>query len=579
MLSSKTYTGIVVDDDVLRIATVEVTGKSLKLISLDQAKLVSKLDKKSKLPGEQAGGTEDIFQDLDDDLTDESIFGLEDDASTAEDADDAGLEDLDAGLDDLDFDSLDDDDDDFVDVDMVDESEAPSSNELLLYNILNGIDTSRVDLGLTLPSGETIFQILKDVDFSDTKAKDLKVIVEDRLEDLHGIVKDEDYYDYTIREDGSMLLTSVDEEAGLLKLVNKTNDLYSGKIFVHNVIPDELALTGLIRSNYELDANTITGVVQFGEKKSRVIFLKGDQLWIVPPIITEGIRDQRFLNTIFSKILFQLDTGEVPNLDRLILCNNSLGEDAVSFFEDRFPDLDVSEFVFKDDLLEAENFDKATLAPFTTAIGAAWAASGFQEDKFSDISFLPSYVLDRQKIFKLQWHGFVLLFLIFLSPIVVNYFYQANAREIARTESEISQLNTQIQSLEPVVQEYNRINAEVERMQAQLVLLDTLTQGTVRWTKNLDILNSGVDDVNSVWITSMRSGDENTIEIEGVALQRNRIPLIADLFDKAILTDVSTTLIRERDVFTFKYVIQRFVEDESVYSPESTQGIKELLGE
>lgn len=112
--------------------------------------------------------------------------------------------------------------------------------------------------------------------------------------------------------------------------------------------------------------------------------MKGDKLWLVSPIITEGVRSRKFLNTVFSKILFQLDTGEVPNLDRLIICNNSLGEEGISFFKERFPDVEVSEFEFAEELFDPQEHTLDSIAPFTTAIGTAWAATNFKKEVFQE---------------------------------------------------------------------------------------------------------------------------------------------------------------------------------------------------
>ncbi|MEX0608261.1 MAG: hypothetical protein WD016_06240 [Balneolaceae bacterium] len=572
MARSKTYTGIVVEGDALKIARIIISGKKVKLQSVDQITLVEPLLKKEKAT--QPVG--DVF-DMDDSLEDDTIFGLEENDSESVDL---GIDELDDDLGDLNIDDLDADNDfgEFEETDMTEETGVASSNELLLYNILSSIDTKRVDIGLNIPAGDTNFQILKDVDFSETKRKDLEVIVSDRLESLYGVTKGEDYFSYTVRKDGALLLASIDDESQLLELVNKTNDLYTGKVFISDIMPDETILLGLIRSNYELDDASITGVIQFGEKTSRILFLKGNQLWIVSPIISEGVKNQKFLNTIFSKILFQLDTGEVPNLDRLIICNNSLGPEAVEFFQDRFQDLDVSEFKFSEDFFETEDVVESSIPAFTTAIGSAWAASGYQKEHFPDISFLPKYITDRQKIFKLQWHGFLLLLFILLTPIVANYFYTKNATEIDQLTIEVNSLESQIRSLEPVVQEYNRISSEFENIQTKLVLLNELNQGTLRWSKNLDRLNSGIEDVNSLWITSMGSGGQNqNVEIQGYSIYRSRIPQLADVVERATLLGVSTQEIRETEVFQFRYIIRDFFPDEAVYSPQSAQEIVELV--
>jgi Tfp pilus assembly protein PilN len=579
MFQNKTYTGIVVEGDFLKIAKLKVVGKNLELLSLDKVRLIEPLETKKSLPKQQA---EPVFDDLDidQDLDDEElIFGL--DADTDEDDDDGlDLENLDDDLNDLDFDDLDEEpSEEIIDTDMVDESGAPATNELLLYNLLSSIGSERVDLGISIPAGQTIFQILKDTDFSDTKKKDLQVIVDDRLEALHGVPKGEDFYSYSVREDGALLLTSIDDEPQLLTLLNKTQDLYRGKLFINHILPEEVLLLGLIRANYELEENSISGIVQFGEEFCRVIFLRGDQLWIVSPIITEGVQSKKFLNTVFSKILFQLDTGEVPNLDRLIICNNSLGDTAIEFFEERFQDVDVSEFNFQEDFIDTENISESSISSFTTAIGAAWAATGFESENLPDISFLPKYVDDRQKIFKLQWHGFLLLFLILITPIIANHFYTQNAAEIDRLNGNISTLDAQIRSLESTVQRSNEITNELNQIQSKLALLSELNQGTLRWSTNLDQLNSGVRNVNSLWITAMRQNQNNSVELAGVARSRDRIPMLADIFDNATLLNVSTNVIRSEEVFEFRYVVGSFFDDENIYTPESVQGIQEIIGE
>ena len=575
MVGNKTFTGIVVDEDYLKVARIEVSGKKLTLLSLDKVRLVESLKKKTKnTPKEEEVG--DVFDTLDDSLDDEdAIFGL-DEGDEEEQEVELDLENFEDDLDDLDFDDLE-SSEEIVDTDMVDETEAAASNELLIYNLLTQVDSKRADVGISIAAGQTIFQILKDVDFSETKKKDLQVIVNDRLEALHGVSKAEDYYSYSVRDDGALLLTSIDDEPDLLKLLDRSRDIYRGKLLIQEILPDEIILLSLIRANYDLDANSITGVVQFGEKTSRILFLKGNQLWIVSPIITEGIKNPKFLNTIFSKILFQLDTGEVPNLDRLIICDNSLGDAAVEFFEERFQDVDVAEFSYSDDFLDTGEIKPDSIPSFTTAIGAAWSASGFRKDAFPNISFLPNYVIDRQKIFKLQWHGFLLLLLILLTPIISNHFYTQYASDIDRLENEVNTLNSQIRSLEPTVQRYNQISAELEQIQSKLSLLSELNQGTLRWSKNLGLLNSGFDDVNSVWLTSMNQAGEDDIEISGYAIYKDRIPQIADLFESATLLNVTEEIIRDQEVYDFRYIVRDFFDDENIYTPESVQGIEDLI--
>lgn len=373
-------------------------------------------------------------------------------------------------------------------------------------------------------------------------------------------------------------MVSVEDDPLVLQLIHKAEAIYSGKVTINEVLPDEALIVGLFRANYDVDPESITALVQYSEESCRIIFLKGTNLLIISPIITEGSSSRKFLNTVFSKILFQLDTGEVPSLDRIILCNNSLSDTAIEFFEDRFPDIEVSEFVFNDEIFDTKDFDPGVVASFTSAISLAWADAGFQKQSYPDISFLPSYVKDRQKIFKLQWHGYLILALIISVFPISNYFFLGNSTEIESLRENVSSRKAEIRVLENTVQEYNRINSELAGIQTRLVLLDELSEGTLTWTVNLDLINKGIDNIDSIWLTNFTDTGDSGIDLNGVALYRNRIPMIADMFSNAVLKDVERILIREQEAFSFTYTITQVVANPERYTPESAKGLKEVLG-
>lgn len=588
MASGKLYTGISLEADSLKIAVVRIKDKQIKLESVDKISLLEKLDKPvaDTITG-------DLFDEL---TTSDDVFDLDaqlnaDDSDTEINLEDDFLSDLDDDLlgddllgeigDDLDLeiDELESGGDEIVDVDMVDEADGPVSNEIQLYNYLSSVNAKRVDLGLNIPAGTAFFQILKDVDFTEVKKKDLKVIIDDRLEALYGEPKADDYYSYGVRDDGALVLSSIEEDSQLLALIDRTQTLYRGKIFISELLPDESIILGLVKANYELEDEKITCVIQFSELNCRVIFMKGNRLWLVSPIITEGVRSRKFLNTVFSKILFQLDTGEVPNLDRLIICNNSLGEEGISFFKERFPDVEVSEFEFSDELFDPQDNTLDSISAYTSAIGIAWAASGYKKESFANISFLPKYVLDRQKIFKLQWHGILLLFMIMISFPLINNYFQGYFEDINVLENEVAIVDTQLQSYAPTVNNFNRVSSLLSQIQDQLELMNTLSENSITWSVNLNIINRGLDEIGGVWLTNISPGDgPNTLIIQGIARSQDKVSAVAELFADATLLDVTRSEIRDVEVFNFNYAINQIVENTDVYTPQNLQGLGDLTG-
>jgi len=559
MFGSKKYTGLAIQDDVIRVARLRVDGNDIVLTKLDRLSLVEEVDAEAQTPdmdGDDSGFETDEGAD--------SIFGLEEDEEE-QDVDE-----------DLDLSGLDDDED--LGLDMVDESETPQSNEMLLYDILMDSEADKLNLGLNIPAGHTIFQVIRETDFNEVKTSDLVEDLEDKLQSIYGEPKTSDNYSYEIRDDGSLLLGSIDEESVTLQIVNSARELYSGKLSIESVLSDEISLVGLVRANYELDPDEMTAIIHFGKENCRVVFMKGEEIWLVSPIINEGTNKKSFMNTIFSKILFQLDTGEVPNLDRIVLANNTVGDSAVEFFRENFPDIKVENLSFTEDFIQTENVDESSIPRFTTAIGAALAASGVRAEAFPEISFIPKYVADRQKIFKLQWHGMLILFLIFLTPITFNYFYNQNARQIDNYSSELDQLNSQLEKVTPIVQKSNELSGNLSTLKEKLTMLDTLAQGSKEWSTKMRMLNQGIQSVGSSWVTSFSQSQDGTF-IQGFTLYRNRVPQIVALFDDATLQSVNNQMMREQEIYSFSILIKEFAASDSVYSPPTPEEVQNLIGE
>lgn len=572
MFGNKDYIGLALQDDFIRVARLRVTGKSIKLVKLDRYTLVEKLKVGSP---KQLEGSVSGEEDAD------SIFGLDEEEPQME-GDDLGDE-LDS-LDDLDFGALDDEEDEDtfsvgeedLSMDMVEESETPQSNELLLFNLLSDIEAPKINIGLNIPAGDAIFQIIRDTDFNEVKRKDLISDIEEKLQSIYGTSTTKENYSYEIRDDGSLLLGSVEDESVSLGLLNRTLELYNDKLIVEDILPDEMILVGLVRTNYELDPDEITGIIQFGKNTCRVVFMKGEEIWLVSPIINEGTESKSFMNTVFSKILFQLDTGEVPNLDRILIANNTVGESALDFFRDNFPDINVQNLTLNEEFVDAENVDPRSVPRFTTAIGTALAASGIVKDEFPDLSFVPAYVEDRQKIFKLQWHGMVILALIFLTPITFNYFYQQNVQKIDSLSSKIRQLDANINRIDPIVEDTQELEQKISGLKDKLVLLSDLSENSKEWSVKFSILNEGINQVHNSWITSMSESD-GKVSLQGYTLYRNRIPDIVNIFDEATLMNVNNEELRDQRVYRFSITVDRFAESDDVYSPPKPEEVKNLL--
>ncbi|MDZ7757440.1 PilN domain-containing protein [Rhodohalobacter sp.] len=568
MFKSREYIGISLEGDHLKIARIKPQKKGFELLRLDKLKLIDPIKsgrKESAL--EEDVSSEDVFSEEDSD----DIFGL--DLEDEDEDDDSGLDELtEIDLDDLDDSSI----EDFDDTDLVEESSVVKTNEELLVQYLDDFKKSKVTLALNIESGNTIFQIVKNENFKEQKKKEVQQAVVEKLQAIYGSEPNKDLYEYFLRENGNLVIASIDEESPTLQLVSSAGDRFGENYYINDVVPDEVAMVGLFRNHYEKDEKKITGLVQFSPDKCRMVFVRGHEILQVSPVINEGTKDKNFLNTIFSKVLFQLDTGEIPGLDRFVIFNNTVGEDATDFFRKNFPDLKVEDFRFDKELVTYGDTMKDIVPGFTTAIGIASVAANVGKSEYPEVSFLPEYVSDRQKIFKLQWHGFILLILIGASPVILNHFYQANVAEIDQLQQQNNRLQSDIQSLQPLVEESEDLTMKLGQMQNQLELLGALSAENIKWSVTIDHFNQAAEEVGGLWINSFRQNND-VLMVDGYSLNRERIPMLANQFDSVTLLSVQREEVREREVFYFNMMIRSVIDDTSRYTPENVRSLNDLI--
>lgn len=436
-----------------------------------------------------------------------------------------------------------------------------SANVVELRDKLEDLNQKKMMVGLTIPTGVTNFQVLKDKSYSQLKTKEVTEFIEGHLQKVYGLVPDSDNYRYQIREDGSLLLASYKEKPYLLKLLDGARRLYSGKLKIKQMLADEALLAGLIKKNYKLDKNEITCVIHMGADRSRVFFMRGDQIQYTMSPIDEGRESPSVLDIIFSKILFQLDTGELTGLDRILITNNELDEVPVDYFRKQFQDLEIDEFRFKPDYIQVPDHLRGLSTFFTSAIGAAIAAAKLKDPDFSEFAMLPAYVRERQNVLKLRWHGIILLLLILATPVAWNYLYQNKTQQIKDLNDELFRTELGIADLDPVVKKAQNIQNNYKVEQAKMNLLNDLSDGAFYWSNTLKTLNDGLGKIRHVWIDRIKYGEDG-FWLQGYSTTQSRIPRVANLFQRADLQAVSVVDMRGIKVYKFSIKVYNNYSDD-----------------
>lgn len=544
-LKKREVTGISIDGDYIRLASLEVSQEQVTVVRLQKAKLIEPPAPDEK----ESANADDDLGFGDDDASEDTVFGLED-------------------IDDLDSIIMDDSPD--SEWDMCKEGASVldvESNATLLAGMLGEHLLKNIQTGIAIPLEQTHLQLVSDIDVGKLSRKKIEADLRSRLELMYDHPVSEDQLKWMrVNGNGTLLVGSIEKDILPLSIVDDTLPLFEGNIGVKTILSEELVLVGMIRSNYTLLDHEYSCIIHVEDRSSTVIFMKGKEFHSVLPIIKEGSKNKRVGRTIFSKILFEVDRGKIPTLDRIIVTGNTLGGELLLFLSDQFIDVQVQPFEYDGDKFDVDATLSDDYRDYLKVIGVAWAACEHPKADFVNLSFLPKYVQLRQQVFQLDWHGYLLLLLIAAMPIFGNHIYQSKKANFTINQQTIERLDRQISDTQTIAQIVDNLAAEYAIFEQKVGLLDGLSENTLKWSRTLQFVNAATEDINSLWFTNFQGAADNLI-IQGTSLYRDRIPLVSNRFHDAVLQQVTEREERGVIVYDFVLLINAVVADDTYFNP------------
>lgn len=553
-MAKKEYIGLTYEENRLRMARLRVVKNGLELVEVDTIDLPHPV---TSVP-ETGMGDLDFSEDYEEIFeidspeepqgsTDFDDFDAPGESSSEDKPASSGLEDS------------------FDMTRTEDKNEAEKENERLLADYLSQYGKRKLIIGTHIPFGRTSFQVLKNVNPGSMKKNERHDFFQEKLQPVYNQEIIPDQYVWSQIDDNTCLLAYSPDEYNFINLIELSETYLKKKVLIAERLPDEGIWAGLAKTNYTLANEDITGLIAIGHSSSRIIFMKGEQIVNVLPIITEGENSNNILNTIFSKILFEIDKGDLPKITRLLLVRSAkISEKAKKYFSTQFEEVEVdfltphhSHISYADEILNSPVY----LQPYLTSIGAAWAASKTHEKEFSNLSLLPEYIREKQRVLKLEWHGILILILIAFTPLFLNYLYQTQSSELNDLQQEVRLINTQIEELNPVATMTQDLMSESTEIQAENDRLSSLAEYSQQWSEIIRILNEGVFQIPNLWLNSLNTSQNNSLTFDGYSLSRSQIPVFASLFEDANIQRVVETEIRGQTVYSFSMRVNNVLQD------------------
>ena len=533
--------GLHIDGQLVQVAHLERKGKQIKLVALKSASLISRLDLDREIEG---------FETASETVENGDILGLDlDEATEIEEPTSGGAEE--------------------------EEEQPPETNSEVLYSLLGDFPLKTCTLALSLQEGSVFFSEFQD-NF-ELKGKKLKKRLLEEMQkerDLEGSIPLQERHAYFKTEQGKLLSIAHEDSLEVLNLLDELKP-FIGRVQIGLIDPLEIALMNLVRIAYPAE-ESVTAIVHLGQGFSRVTFVQnGDYLAFSQPIHEGGSSDQ-VLNTVCSRILFEQDVADIPEISQVLLSGDCKKLDALPFFTEQFPDSQVEYLAVPEtdlDLPEepAQEPDQDAISDFAVPIGLAWKVLQPRSAAFYPTNFLPKARKRQQNPLELAWHSLVLLALLMVSFPLFTLKAQQQDRTIEEIELNNELVQQQLDEFNPYVKMVDDLYAQIQDYEGNLALSDTLMTFQTDWSGRFHEWTGAFETTGQLWLDrfSTTEGDVDIggnwgdmdlsapqeVYMFGKAIEPTRVSEVAARLGDGQIHALTRVPIRTKTVFQFDLVV------------------------
>lgn len=315
----------------------------------------------------------------------------------------------------------------------------------------------------------------------------------------------------------------------------------------------DIALVNMVKTNYPLRDDEVTVIVYVGVEYTRLIFMRGRNLFNIAPIISEGADSFSVQNTIYSRILLGQDNLSLPRIDQVILCGECKNFDIKGFLSSLLVGAEVDYLQLRrieDSQLPAGGAD--LIPQYAVPIATATRAAVGKSKSYYEVDLTPERIRQSQKTFKLAWHGLLLAVLVFGSTFFFTYRYASNQSDLYRIRSDVAGKQVQAAEVASLKSQISTVQSQFSKYSTAISILNALTPNTERWSTLMGSLANSVENVGGMWLTDVHQEKNGIYYVEGLSVYRDRIPRFAEKYPGSVLKKVTVAEIRGKTVYDFQ---------------------------
>ncbi|MEA2103816.1 MAG: tetratricopeptide repeat protein [Candidatus Cloacimonadota bacterium] len=353
----------------------------------------------------------------------------------------------------------------------------------------------------------------------------------------------------------------------LLSAVKDINPIISKKQFIFNHIePNEISLLNFIRNNLELNEKEYTTFLYIGQEFKIGMIFQEDKHVKNFSIIVPETQTGNILQPIFSKILLEQDSSDIPATQNILIAGERVSDQDIEYLqencgaESHVHRLELKNF--KEHILpNDENITPEKIARYIIPISLAWRSLEPKNENFYTINLLPKKVIESQKHFRLSWHGFIVLAAIFFFTLSGTIKNMNIRQQISKKKSNSHILNAKLIKFRDQIARYNKIEAELNALSENLKVIDQVKTIRNSWHYILPTLSNYFTRYGLSWIARIQ-GAKGNFKIGGFTTNRKNIIEFSKMFPNCQIGNIKHIDMQDMTIWSY---LMTFNYPDSIY--------------
>ncbi|MCB5250559.1 MAG: tetratricopeptide repeat protein [Candidatus Cloacimonadales bacterium] len=336
--------------------------------------------------------------------------------------------------------------------------------------------------------------------------------------------------------------------------------------------PLESTLVNAVLTQYKFKSGDYVLVLYLSQENKIAIILQDDNYIKSFPLIIQANDTDIIREAIISKIMLEQDVSQLNITQNILICGDFSCQEDIAFFQDNFQSSYISAFSFtKEYTIQNElplefhpDINKLIIPKFVPSIMLAYRALNNKSKRLHMINMLPQLIIDKQKYFKLNWHGILIMILVFITTMWTTYDILSKKIELATVQTENHSYNVKInekRAFEKILHEYT---AQVDYFENNRKQITNIIGKKNQWAHIFNKFSNFASQHSYFWIDSI-DGGEQKIYVKGISYNKKHVTDFSNLLPQGNIQRINISKIQDEPVWTFE--ISFDYPDPSLYNP------------